>query len=91
LTETSCKVNAWAVVDCGLFVCCFIWVKIMLKLINFIFTWGYSLHGKTHTISINMAVALTWGFVYLLTILKKKTRTKNWNNISQQVVLTMIS
>ena len=21
--------------------------------------WGYSLHGKTHTISINMAVALT--------------------------------
>ena len=33
-----------------------------------------------------------WGFVYLLTILKKKHDwTKNWNNISQQVVLTMIS
>ena len=32
-----------------------------------------------------------WGFVYLLTILKKKHDwTKNWNNISQQV-LTMIS
>jgi len=31
----------------------------MLKLLNFLFTWGYSLHGKTHTISINMAVALT--------------------------------
>ena len=44
---------------CGLFVCCFIWVKLMLKLLNFLFTWGYSLHGKTHTISSNMAVALT--------------------------------
>ena len=33
-----------------------------------------------------------WGFVYLLIILKQKHDwTKNWNNISQQVVLTMIS